>query len=98
MTRAFAPALLPLALLALTGCTQFPALDRTITPAMEAADYPELVPLDPLLAGIRDSAVDPVEMETALSGRLARLRAKAARLRGPILSAGERARLNQQPG
>lgn len=34
------------------GCTQFPALDDRITPAMEAAPYPELVPLEGLLAAV----------------------------------------------
>ncbi len=41
---------LPFALLTLGACTQFPALDRTITLALENAEYPALVPLDPLLA------------------------------------------------
>ena len=33
----------------LSACTQFPELDRTISAEVEAADYPALVPLEPLL-------------------------------------------------
>lgn len=80
------------------GCTQFPALDDRITPAMEAAPYPELVPLEGLLAAVPERRADPVQAESSLSARVANLRARAARLRGPILSTGDRDRLNRQPG
>jgi hypothetical protein len=86
---------LSLALLALSACTQFPALDRTITPALENADYPALVPLDPLLASATVGRVDTVQTEAALNARVARLRARAARLRGSVLSGREKQRLEQ---
>ncbi|AXI44400.1 hypothetical protein C1J02_14235 [Sulfitobacter sp. SK011] len=86
---------LSLALLALSACTQFPALDRTITPALENADYPALVPLDPLLASATAGRVDAVQTEAALNARVARLRARAARLRGSVLSGREKQRLEQ---
>ena len=80
---------------ALAGCTQFPALDRTITPELEAAPFPALVPLDPLLARATAGRVDPVATETAVAARVARLRARAARLRGSVLTGRERQRLAQ---
>ena len=86
---------LSLALLALSACTQFPALDRTITPAIENADYPALVSLDPLLASATTGRVDAVQTEAALNARVARLRARAARLRGSVLSGREKQRLEQ---
>ena len=84
---------LPLALLALSACTQFPALDRTVTPQLENAEFPSLKPIDPLLASAQAGRVDPVQTENALNGRVARLRARAARLRGSVLSGRERLRL-----
>ena len=86
---------LPFALLTLGACTQFPALDRTITPALENAEYPALVPLDPLLATATAGRVDPVQTETALIARVAGLRARAAQLRGSVLTGRERQRLAQ---
>ncbi len=79
---------------ALVGaCTQFPALDRTITPELEAADYPALVPLGPVIAAARDTDTDPARTTAAIDARVAALRARAARLRGAVLSGPERQRL-----
>lgn len=95
MTRAIALLLLPLAFVAVTGCTQFPALDR-IEPAQGTSDtYPDLVPVEPLLAQATAGRIDPVRTQAGIEGRVARLRARAARLRGSILSGRERQRLAQ---
>ena len=83
------------ALLGASACTQFPQLDRTITPQLENADYPALVPVEPLLAQAKAGQVDPVQTESQLQGRLSRLRARAARLRGSVLSGRERQRLRE---
>lgn len=80
---------------ALAGCTQFPELDETITPAAEAADYPELVPLGPLLDAVDAAQVDAPATETELTTRADALRARADQLRGPIVSPQERARLEE---
>lgn len=85
--------LLPIAFLALTACTQFPALDRTITPELANAEFPELVPLDPLLARATAGRIDPVQTQAVLIARVSRLRARAARLRGSVLTGRERQRL-----
>ncbi len=81
--------------LALSACTQFPALDRTVPTHLENADYPELVPVDPLLARATGGRIDPDQTEAVLKARVARLRARAARLRGSVLSGRERQRLAQ---
>jgi hypothetical protein len=94
MTRR-APSLLVLPLLALGACTQFPALDATITPELEAAPYPDLVPLEPLLARAQAGQSDPVAVRSDLEGRLGRLRARAAGLRGSVLTGRERQRLEE---
>ncbi len=86
------PALLSIALL-LSACTQFPALDKTITPALEASDYPALVPIEPLLADATAGQIDAAQTEAALSARVARLRARAASLRGSVLTGRETQRL-----
>lgn len=83
------------AVLALGACTQFPELDDTISPELERADFPALVPVEPLLATAAAGRVDPVQTEAALLGRLSRLRARAARLRGSVLSGRERQRLSE---
>jgi hypothetical protein len=64
----------------IAGCTQFPELDRTITPELEAAPYPDLVPIDPLLAKATAGRIDPVRTEAELSGRAAQLEARARRI------------------
>lgn len=77
------------------ACTQFPALDSRATPELLAADYPALVPIDPLLATATAGQIDTVKTETALTGRVAGLQARAARLRGSVLSRAEKQRLAQ---
>ncbi|WP_296761739.1 hypothetical protein [Sediminimonas sp.] len=64
------------------GCARFPALDDTITPEAEAAAYPALVPIEPLLAdGPAGADTDARQDEAALMARAAALRARAAELR-----------------
>lgn len=93
MKRAIFPLVLCAGLGLLPACTQFPALDRTITPALKAADYPDLVPLEPVLASASSTGVAPVQATAAIDARVAALRARAARLRGSVLSGAERQRL-----
>ena len=84
------------ATLVLTGaCTQFPALDRTLTPELVSADYPKLVPVAPILKAAQSSKVEPIQEAAAIDARVAALRARAARLSGSVLSGAERQRLAQ---
>ncbi|WP_417722355.1 hypothetical protein [Salipiger sp.] len=86
---------LPILLLcaALTGCTQFPELDATETPGVATAPYPSLVPLETLLAAPAPRATP--EMRAGVEGRVAGLRARAARLQGAIIPASVRARMRR---
>lgn len=84
---------LAVALAAGTGCAPFPTLDRTITPEIEAADYPALVPLDPLLARTAAPRADPDRSQAELNARVSALRARAAQLRESGISGRERQRL-----
>ena len=63
--------------LACAGCESFPVLDERITPAARAAPYPELVPLDKLLAETEAAPPAPVidpAREAALEARATQLR------------------------
>ena len=84
---------LPLVLLA--GCTDPPDLDSSVDPALEAADYPALVPVDQLLG---QSAPDPdADTQTAdrLNARAAGLQSRARQLqRSDAIDADTRRRLN----
>lgn len=82
-----------LALCALTACTQFPQLDETVTPDLENADFPALVPLEPILANTRTAQRDNTQTQAVLEARVASLRARAARIRGSVLTGRERQRL-----
>lgn len=82
-----------LTLCLISACTQFPELDETVTPELEAADFPALVPLDPILANARSARGQTLRTEAALEARVVNLRARAARLRGSVLSGPERQRL-----
>lgn len=82
----------------LGACTQFPELDAHVSPAAEKADFPKLVPLEPLLAARTGGENPGPEIAQNLSSRVAALRARANRLRGSVLSPPERARLRQRPG
>jgi hypothetical protein len=71
-------------LLVLPACSiRAPELDASITETSRAADWPELVPLGPLLAGAEALAPRAAETEgRTLEWRAADLRRRAALLRG----------------
>ena len=87
------PARLVLMCLLLAGCADAPSLDGRISAAAAAAPYPTLQPLAPLLA----RAARPGRIDTAstlrMDGGVAALRARAAALRGPVVDASTRARM-----
>lgn len=68
----------------LAGCATLPALDGAPGPAASQAEYPDLLPLEELLAGVPPPpATDPA---AALAARAAALKARAAALRAADLS------------
>ena len=89
--RTLAPSLIMFC--ALTACAQFPELDRTVSPEVEAADFPALVPLEPILASTSTAVHSNQQTQAVLEARVANLRARAARLRGSVLTGAERQRL-----
>ena len=93
MKRAFSSTAFATALTLLGACTQFPALDRTITPELEASQYPALTPLGPVLASAAETGVEPVSASAAIDARIAALKSRAARMRGSVLSGPERQQL-----
>jgi hypothetical protein len=90
ISRAF---LVALSLPALAACAQFPELDHTQTTRLENADYPALIPIEPILARADAPRPDLTREESVLNARLAALRARADRMRGTVLSGAEKQRL-----
>lgn len=86
-----------LSLLALTaqGCTQFPELDAVETPDLQGANYPPLVPIEPILAEIDTQSIDTESAAAQAEARVARLRARANTLRRAGLTDKEEERLRQ---
>lgn len=80
------------------ACTQFPALDGSVTPELRDAAYPDIVPLGSLLAqadAARGAPRAGPAVQDALEDRVARLRARAERLRGPVIEAPIKARMQR---
>jgi hypothetical protein len=76
--------ILCLTLTALAGCTSFPELDSTQTPGVGQAAYPQLLPLETLLAENAEASTTPDTMDDVTS-RADQLRARAARLRNSVV-------------
>ena len=64
----------------LAACATVPELDARVTPAARTAPYPQLQPLDPLLAEGAAAQTDTATAD-ALLARAAALQARANRLR-----------------
>lgn len=74
------PAVLPMIACALlSACARPQALDDAHSPAVAAAPYPSLLPLDALVAATPPAAPD--NPEAAVAARAANLNARAAALR-----------------
>lgn len=85
-----------LALLILSACTQFPELDARVGPDATRGPYPDLVPVAPLVAradGLEASPTTSPEALANVDARIARLKARAAGLRGPVIPAPVRTRM-----
>lgn len=81
-------------MLALAGCSDQPDLDTTIDDSVRAAPYPDLVPLEPLLATTGPRRDETDKPETDLVARRDRLQQRAQRLRGgAVVDTGTRTRM-----
>ncbi|MCQ0092082.1 hypothetical protein [Roseovarius sp. M141] len=76
----------------LPGCAQFPQLDATLTDQSRRAPYPDLVPLSGLQARINDTDTN-AGAAPAIEARIARLKSRAARLRGTVIDSDTRTRM-----
>lgn len=80
--------------LILTGCAEVPLLDATITPELEKADYPELVPIGTLLTALPGSTAQSEDLQDELQARRDRLQERADRLReSPVVDTETEARM-----
>lgn len=84
---------LPVILVLLSACAQFPELDATATPGVAEAAYPDLVPMETLLTAPEPRATP--QARAGVEGRAAALRARADRLRGPVVSTPIKARMRR---
>lgn len=88
--------LLPLILLTLLpACAEFPAVAARVPEVERQGEPPPLVPIASILSQARGPGVAQAAERQGQSvlGRVAALRARAAGLRGPVLSPANRARL-----
>ncbi len=76
----------------LAACSEFPSLDDKVSAAARAAPYPRLLPIQTLLARPAPPRLTETAVAT-LEARAARLRRKAAALRGPVIDTSDRQRL-----
>ncbi len=81
--------------LALSACTQFPELDQNTSAETRRAPYPDLLPVEDLRARLDAPRVTD-QTTLSLEARVARLRARAARLRGTVIDDTSRQRLDRK--
>ncbi|MEO0750811.1 MAG: hypothetical protein AAFY25_03330 [Pseudomonadota bacterium] len=84
----------------LAACSTFPELDGQISPAVQSADYPALLPAEDLRAQVSTGPLEPREtpifaQAEQIDNRADALRARAASLRGDVIEEEDRDRLDQ---
>lgn len=102
---AMRPLLAVAAAAALAGCDAYPQLDATVSGEARRSPYPALMPVEDLRAAAaarpsseRIAAAGPgaaASPAAEIDARAARLRARAAGLRGEVIDAESKERLNQ---
>ncbi|MFU8883220.1 MAG: hypothetical protein ACNA7Q_12705 [Rhodobacterales bacterium] len=92
-SQAWTSAALVLAgVLALSGCNQFPELDKRLTDADKAAKFPALVPAEFILSGVDMVLIQP-ETQTTIEDRITALDRRADGLRATGFDPDTRARM-----
>ncbi|KNG92660.1 hypothetical protein [Pseudaestuariivita atlantica] len=76
---------------ALAACSQFPELDAAVDPGIYDRDFPALLPIDTLIAS--PARLVTPDLEGQVLSRVAALRARAARLGGPVVDAATKRRM-----
>ncbi|MEM1387715.1 MAG: hypothetical protein AAGG54_08905 [Pseudomonadota bacterium] len=87
--------LFPTLLFGLAGCADFPDLGKSISPEARRAEFPQLVPIEPLLERRNAARTTGLEADR-LEARAAALRARAALLRGITIDDDTRQRLTPE--
>ncbi len=82
-----------LACLCLPGCIDVPELDSAVPDWVDASDYPELVSLDGVQAGLPPGKAAE-DLEDELTARASRLRRKADELNRPVVDPNTQARMS----
>ena len=77
-------ALIPIVFAALGACSDFPELDDAVDSDAQGTTYPDLVPIESLNSRAPDQRITP-ETAPDLDSRIARLKNRAARLKGPVV-------------
>ncbi|WP_299776842.1 hypothetical protein [uncultured Roseobacter sp.] len=83
-------------ILGVVGCVQFPEIEDATGQAAREADFPDLIPFDPLLTSTETRQSKTEETQAQLEARVSGLQARAAGLRGSVLSGEERNRLEDE--
>lgn len=87
-------AVLMLSLIGLIACGDIPNVGGAQAEAARNAPYPDLVRLDTLLNAHRNTPTRITPASTVTTNdRIAQLRARAARLRGPVVDAATRSQM-----
>ena len=81
------------AALLLAGCIDVPELGETLTPEVEDAPYPDLLPLETVLIRPPDPRTEAEEIDAELEARRAALERRAAALNAPVVDDPTRSRL-----
>lgn len=79
--------------LALAACTEFPELDVAVPDSATKGPYPALLPMEQILAGPEPTVSE--ETLGNMQSRVAALKARASRLRRPVVDAPTRARMRR---
>lgn len=80
-------------LVAVSACAQFPELDGTVAPSVANASPPDLIPLTALFAQANTSSQIVQTAQSDIAPRLSGLRARADRLRRPVIDPATRSRM-----
>ena len=76
--------LIPALCAALSACGDFPELDEAVDSNARRAPYPDLVPLENVTGSLPEEQIKP-ETPEELDTRVARLKARAARLNRDVI-------------
>lgn len=84
-----------MAVIGVSGCVDVPELGDRVPDSLKDADYPKLIPLEQALGQSVPPAEASSDVSDSLTARAAGLQRRAGLLRGPVLDAPSRTRLEE---